>query len=141
MSLMLGETLRSWGQGRNPVFVLDDFLIGIPLVFTALLLGRPTVARHCAFAASWAAAAGMLYGSFFGKLLGPVRSFDSNLADGLLTFLIGLAFASAVAGLVASLLLAGDAERRFVFDGASGMRRHGAPSALQGRAYRREEQP
>ncbi|HEX7069688.1 MAG TPA: hypothetical protein VF190_02735, partial [Rhodothermales bacterium] len=54
-SLMIGETIRSWGQGRNLLFVFDDFLIGIPLVVTAVLMRHPTPARWCAFAAAFAA--------------------------------------------------------------------------------------
>ena len=110
-SLMIGETIRSWGQGRNPLFVFDDFLIGIPLVATAILMAKPTAARRCAFSASFAATAGMLYGSFFGKLVDLSRPASSNIEIGLLTWLIGLAFASSLIGLAASLVAARDAER------------------------------
>jgi len=105
-SLMIGETIRSWGQGRNLLFVLDDFLIGIPLVVTAILMGHPTMARYCAFSASFAASAGMLYGSFFGKLVDLSRPASSNIEIGLLTALIGLAFVSSLAGLIASVRMA-----------------------------------
>jgi hypothetical protein len=105
-SLILGETIRSWGQGRNLLFVFDDYLIGIPLIVMAVLMAKPTVAKHCAFSASYAATAGMLYGSFFGKLVNPEGPMSSNIEGGFLTFLIGLAFLSALAGLVASLYLA-----------------------------------
>jgi hypothetical protein len=59
--------IRSWGQDRILLFVVDDFLIGIPLIVTAILMRTPTPARWCAFAASFAVTAGMLYGSFFGN--------------------------------------------------------------------------
>ena len=102
-SLMIGETIRSWGQGRNPLFVLDDFCIGVPLVVTAWLMGQPTPARARAFAASFAASAGMLYGSFFGKLVdlveGGAGEFSSNIGGQFLTVLIGLAFFSSLLGL------------------------------------------
>jgi hypothetical protein len=104
-SLMIGETIRSWGQGRNPLAVLDDFLVGVPLVVTAVLMRRPTPARCCAFSASFAAAAGALYGSFFSKVLDPSRPVHSNIDFRLLTGLIGLAFAISLAGLVASVIL------------------------------------
>lgn len=102
-SLMIGETIRSWGQGRNLLFVLDDFLIGVPLVVTAILMAKPTPARWCAFAASFAATAGMLYGSFFGKLVDLSQSAASNIEIHFLTTLIGLAFASALIGMIASV--------------------------------------
>jgi len=105
-SLMIGETIRSWDQGRNLLFVLDDFMIGIPLVVTAVLMSKPTIARACAFAASFAATAGMLYGSFFGKLIDLSDPASSNIEIHLLTSLIGAAFISALAGLVASIRLA-----------------------------------
>jgi hypothetical protein len=105
-SLMVGESIRSWGQGRNLLFVFDDFLIGIPLVVTALLLRAPTPARMCAFSAAYAATAGMLYGSFFGKLVDRAEPVSTNIGIGLLTGLIGLAFASSLIGLIASVRMA-----------------------------------
>jgi hypothetical protein len=91
-SLMIGESIRSWGQGRNLLFVFDDFFIGLPLVVTAILMSNPTPGRWCAFAASFAASAGMLYGSFFGKLVDLSNPAFSNIEIRLLTALIGLAF-------------------------------------------------
>ena len=108
-SLMIGETIRSWGQGRNLLFVLDDFVIGLPLVVTALMMSRPSMARHAALAASFAAAAGMLYGSFFGKLVDLSQPASSNIEIGLLTTLIGLAFAGSLIGLVATIMMAREA--------------------------------
>ena len=105
-SLMIGESIRSWGQGRNLLFVFDDFLIGVPLVVTAILMRRPSPARWCAFAASFAATAGMLYGSFFGKLVDLSNPVSSNIEVRVLTALIGLAFVSSLIGLVASVRLA-----------------------------------
>ena len=103
-SLMLGEAIRSWGQDRHLIWVLDDFVIGIPLVVTGLLLAAPTPARRYAFSAAWAGTAGMLYSSFFGKLLEPARPVDSNIETGFLTLLIGLAFASSLIGLAGSVI-------------------------------------
>lgn len=102
-SLMIGETIRSWGQGRNLLFVFDDFFIGVPLVVTGILMAKPSFARHCALSASFAATAGMLYGSFFGKLIDLSRPASSNIEIRVLTGLIGLAFVSSLVGLVASL--------------------------------------
>jgi hypothetical protein len=102
-SLMIGEALRSWGQGRNLLFVVDDFLIGVPLVATAILMARPSFARHCALAASFGAAVGGLYPSFFGKLADLSAPASSNIPVGLLTALIGIAFVIALVGLAATL--------------------------------------
>ena len=102
-SLMIGESIRSWGAGRHWLFVVDDFFIGAPLVVTAILVATPTVARRCAFSASFAAAAGMLYGSFFGKLVDPASTNAGNMSLGLLTCLIGAAFFAALIGLAGSI--------------------------------------
>jgi hypothetical protein len=108
-SLMIGETIRSWGQGRNLLFIVDDFLVGIPLLATAILMANPSPARWCAFSASYAATAGMLYGSFFGKLVDLSNPASSNIEIRLLTGLIGLAFASSLIGLIASVRMSGRA--------------------------------
>ena len=104
--LMCGEMIRSWGQGRNLLFVVDDFLIGIPLVITGLLMSKRTLARHCAFSAAFAATAGMLYPSFFGKLVEPSAPVSSNINAGLLTTLIGIAFFLSLLGAFCSIYLA-----------------------------------
>jgi hypothetical protein len=103
LSLMIGETIRSWGQGRNPLFVLDDFFVGIPLVVTAILMARPSIPCLCAFSSSFAASAGMLYGSFFSKLVDLSNPASSNIEIRLLTALIGLAFISSVIGIYGSI--------------------------------------
>jgi len=104
-SLMIGEGIRSWGQDRHLLFVLDDFFIGVPLVLTAILLSKPTVGRRCAFSAAWAATAGMLYGSFFGKLIDDTNAAaaTTNIEIGFLTALIGAAFVSSLIGLAGSI--------------------------------------
>lgn len=105
--LMCGELYRSWGMGRPIVFVLDDFAIGIPLVVTGLLMARDTFARRAAFAGAWGATAGMLYPSFFGKLIEPTpeAAATTNIPFDQLTIIIGIIFALSLAGLVASVAL------------------------------------
>lgn len=105
--LMVGEVYRSWGVGRPIMFVLDDMIVGTMMITAAVLVARPTLARRCYFSAAWGAAAGMLYNSFFGKLLDPANSDPGNLSLGLLTALLGIAFALAIAGLIASIVLLG----------------------------------
>jgi hypothetical protein len=105
-TLMIGELIRSWGQGRNLVFVLDDFCIGIPLVITALLMRKDTKPRRAAFAGAWGATAGMLYPSFFGKLVDQdAAAAATNIPFNTLTAIIGFLFALSLAGLVASVAL------------------------------------
>jgi hypothetical protein len=104
-SLVIGETIRSWGQGRPLPFVLDDFLIGGGLIAGALWFRADDLKRRAAFAAAWAATVGGLYGSFFGKLLEPAGDFHSNIPGGWLTWLIGLAYVEAIFGTVATIAM------------------------------------
>ncbi|MBM4385365.1 MAG: hypothetical protein FJ091_18585 [Deltaproteobacteria bacterium] len=104
-SLILGETLRSWGQGRPLPFVLDDYLIGGGLIAGALWFRADDLRRRAAFAAAWAATMGGLYGSFFGKLLEPGGDFHTNIPGGLLTALIGVAYATSIFGMIATIAL------------------------------------
>ncbi|NNC73866.1 MAG: hypothetical protein HKN78_13455 [Sphingomonadaceae bacterium] len=106
LSLMIGEAWRSWGAGRPVMFWMDDMLMGAMLLAGAWLMGRPSRARHAFFAAAWGVNAGMLYGSFFGKVFAPETTNAGNFDLGLLTVLVGLAFATAVAGMIASIILA-----------------------------------
>jgi hypothetical protein len=104
--LVAGETLRSWGQGRPLAFVLDDYWIGLGVLAAALCFRPDDLVRRAAFAAAWAANAGMLYGSFFGKLFAEDgASFHSNIDDGVLTALIGLAFATSLFGMIATIAM------------------------------------
>lgn len=105
LALMLGEAYRSWGMGRPVAFWMDDMLAGGLLIVSAMLVAVPTVARRTFFTGSWGIAVGMLYGSFFGKVFAPQDSDPGNFDLGLLTALIGSAFAVAVGGMIASILL------------------------------------
>jgi len=103
LSLMIGEAIRSWGVGRPIMFVLDDFFMGGLLLLGAWLMARPTPLRSHILVAGWVSCAGMLYGSFFGKVFDPAGANSGNFDLGLLTALIGLAFVTALIGLVWSL--------------------------------------
>ncbi|MDP1631420.1 MAG: hypothetical protein Q8L66_08370 [Caulobacter sp.] len=105
LSLIIGETYRSWGAGRHWLFVVDDYWISALLLAGAFLVRRDGVSTRALFAAGWGANAGMLYGSFFGKLIDPASTNAGNFGVGLLTFLIGLAFTASVLGMIASILL------------------------------------
>jgi hypothetical protein len=107
-TLMIGELIRSWGQGRPLVFVLDDFCIGIPLVVTALLMRKDTKLRRAAFAGAWGATAGMLYPSFFGKLIEQdAVAAATNIPFQTLTVILGVFFTISLCGLIASVALKG----------------------------------
>lgn len=105
LSLIVGETFRSWGAGRHWLFVVDDYWISALLLAGAVLVKPNDVKTRALFAAGWGANAGMLYGSFFGKLIEPASSNPGNFGMGLLTALIGLAWSVSVIGVIASVML------------------------------------
>jgi len=105
LSLIAGETYRSWGAGRHWLFVVDDYWIAGLLLVGAFLVKPANARTRALFAAGWGANAGMLYGSFFGKLIEPASSNPGNFGIGPLTALIGLAFVTSVLGMTASILL------------------------------------
>jgi hypothetical protein len=105
LALMFGELWRSWGVGRHPLFILDDMLAGGFMLAAAWAMRRDNVRNRAAFAASWGVAAGMLYGSFLGKLVNPVGAQAGNWDVGVLTALLGVAFAISLAGLWFSMTL------------------------------------
>ena len=105
LSLIAGETWRSWGAGRHWLFVVDDYWIAGLLLLGAWLVKADDVKTRALFAAGWGANAGMLYGSFSGKLIEPTLSHSGNFGIGILTWLVGLAFTTSVLGMIASILL------------------------------------
>jgi hypothetical protein len=105
LSLILGETYRSWGAGRHWLFVVDDYWISALLLAGAWAMKTDSLRSRALLAAGWGANAGMLYGSFFGKLIEPSSSNPGNFDIGLLTWLIGLAWAVSVVGMIASVTL------------------------------------
>lgn len=106
LSLMIGEGWRSWGVGRPIMFMLDDQLMGGFLIAAAWAVRRETVRTRAAFSAAWGVVAGMLYGSFFGKVFEPAKAQAGNWDLGVLTVLLGVAFLVSLVGLWFSMTLA-----------------------------------
>jgi hypothetical protein len=109
--LMLGEAYRSWGAGRPVVYWMDDMLMGGLLIVSAWAVRKHSWQRRALFTGVWGAGVGMLYASFFGKIYEPTRSNSGNFDLGVLTVLVGIAFVTAIAGFVASLLVKPPSER------------------------------
>ena len=105
LSLMIGELWRSWGAGRPIMFVLDDQIMGAMLIAAAVFVARDTFNRRAFFTAAWGVNAGMLYGSFFGKVFAPETTNSGNWDLGILTILVGVAFFTAVIGMILSITL------------------------------------
>lgn len=105
LGLILGETWRSWGAGRHWLFVVDDYWVSALLLLGAWAMKTDSIRNRALFAAGWGAHAGMLYGSFFGKLIEPASTNAGNFDVGVLTWLVGLAWVTAVIGMIASIVL------------------------------------
>ena len=101
----VGELYRSAGDGRHIMFVLDDVLLGSALVISALLFTKDTPPRRAFFAASWGAAAGGVYGSFFSKLLSEEPINSGNLDPAFLTSFLGVLFAISLLGVFLAIRL------------------------------------
>lgn len=46
VAVMLGEIYRSWGDGRNIIWILDDILGGFYMMFAAIFYARDTAERR-----------------------------------------------------------------------------------------------
>ncbi len=105
LGLMLGELYRSWGVDRPLMFWVDDQILGVLLVTSAILMAKDTFQRRAYFTAAWGFSAGMLYGSFFAKVYEPQDANAGNFDLGVLTFLIGWVFFVSCIGMAAAVLL------------------------------------
>lgn len=68
-------------------------------------MATDTFRHRAVFAAGWGFSAGLLYSSFFSKIATPQTANAGNWDLGVLTVLVGIAFVTAVGGLIATLLL------------------------------------
>ena len=87
------------------MFVLDDQLMGGFMIAAAWAVRRETIRTRAAFSAAWGVVAGMLYGSFFGKVFEPAKAQAGNWNLGVLTILLGIAFLVSLIGLWFSMTL------------------------------------
>ena len=76
---IFGEIYRSWGDGRNIVWILDDVLAGLLLIVAAIMFTKDTLTRRALFAAAWGVSLGMIYMSFFSSLLSGSEFNSGNL--------------------------------------------------------------
>ncbi len=102
---MLGEFYRSVGDGRHIMFVLDDTFLGLALIVSALFFTKDTPPRRAFFAASWGAATGGVYGSFFSKLLAQDTINSGNLNPNFLTAFLGIFFVISIVGVICAICL------------------------------------
>ncbi|HYD89209.1 MAG TPA: hypothetical protein VEA80_17150 [Vitreimonas sp.] len=98
-----GELFRSWGE-RAWAWWIDDILVGLALIATGALLTNETFARRALFAGAWGFSVGVIYISFFDKVVGPVLM-GPGAAFNRLNVFVGLTLLVAIAGFVGSVTL------------------------------------
>lgn len=103
--IMVGEVYRSIGDGRHIMFVLDDVFLGLAMFFSALWFTKDTLPKRAFFAASWGAAAGGVYGSFFSKFLAEDAINSGNLNPTFLTAFLGVFFLISILGVILAIRL------------------------------------
>ena len=102
----LVETLRRWrqlGDMRVWPFWLDDWAIGLLLLYGAWRTRSDAAGGRPALAAAWVFACGMAYMSFFSQLLALDSPDPSGVASITVVAIKGVAFAVVMAALVATL--------------------------------------
>lgn len=102
---ILGEIYRSWGDGRNIIWVLDDVFAGVFLIAAAVAFTHDTPSRRAFFASAWGASLGMIYGSFFSSLLGGAEFNSGNLDWQFLIGVKAFIFILCIIGVVVAIRL------------------------------------
>lgn len=97
------ETIRRIRIGGNIVWWLDDYLIGLFLIASALLTFKNPEKGRRYLAAAWGFALGMGYVSFFSHLLDRNESGKTLFHNDLVTGVIGFGIILSILGLLGSL--------------------------------------
>lgn len=102
---MVGEAWNSWHVERPFAFVIDDLLAGLCLILSAESLRVETTRRRAFFASAWGINAGMLYTSFFEKIVKTGVEQAEATDPALDIWVFGAAFLVACFGTIAAIVL------------------------------------
>jgi hypothetical protein len=105
VSVVVGETIRSWGVERPFLTVADDWVGAALLAWGAWLTMRPGERPRRIVIAIWGVICGASLSNFAIKLLMPDRMTPGNLPPDVLQALVGAAFVTSLIALVASVTL------------------------------------
>jgi hypothetical protein len=100
------ETARRWhelGELRNAPFWLDDWFIGLFLLYGAWRTRSKIGNGRAVLAAAWGFACGQAYASFFGQLARLGQADPSGVASTTVVAIKGVMFALAIAALIGAL--------------------------------------
>jgi len=104
--LPLIETVRRWHQlsdWRMAPAWLDDWIIGLFLLYGAWVTRENRESGRATLAAAWGLACGMAFPSFFGELMPGNGADPSGLSTAVVAAVKGLMFGLAIAALNATL--------------------------------------
>lgn len=104
--LPIGETIRRWhqlGDLRMAPAWMDDWIIGLLLLYGAWRTRHDVVHGRAVLAAAWGFACGMGYFSFFSELMNLTLTDPSGFPATTVAVVKGLMLAVAVAALIATL--------------------------------------
>jgi multisubunit Na+/H+ antiporter MnhB subunit len=99
------ETYRRYGDFGHWSRWMDDYLIGLFLIIPAILVLKGHKFSISLLIAGWAFSSGLLYGSFFSKVIDVENIKQSNIPTATLIDLIGIALFVSVASLLWLLIL------------------------------------
>jgi hypothetical protein len=100
------ETWRRCGQFLQPrewPSILDDYLAGALLLAAVWQARRSAAQGRVWLAAAWGYSVGMMFGSFFGQLLGRARADPSGLPTSFVVGFKAVLLALSIVGLVGAL--------------------------------------
>lgn len=105
LSLLIGETIRRFGEWGFWARWMDDFFMGLWLIIPGIMVLNGKEFGRKLLIGGWGINVGMLYGSYFSKIAPNASKFESNIEPNFLIFLIGLALIVSIAGLIWILIL------------------------------------
>jgi uncharacterized PurR-regulated membrane protein YhhQ (DUF165 family) len=105
LGLIIGETIRRYGEWGFWARWLDDYIMGLLLIISAILVLLNKNFGKKLLIAGWSLTVGMTYYSFFSKISPNAKEFQTNIEANSLIFLVGLAFLTSIIGLIWVLML------------------------------------
>jgi len=105
LGLIIGETIRRFGEWGYWARWMDDYLMGLFLIIPGVMILKKIDFGKKILIAGWGINVGMLYGSFFSKVAPNSVEFQSNIQSDFLILLIGLGLLTSITGLLWILIL------------------------------------
>ena len=105
LSLIIDETIRRFNDWGHWSRWMDDYAFGMILIVSAALTLKNKRFGPKLLIGAWGLCVGLLYGSFFSKVVSQQNILQSNIEYNLLVNLIGIVFGISLIGFVWVLLI------------------------------------